>query len=148
VRGGQHGQKTGAGYYRYEGRKPVANPETLQLAEELAATHGIARRTGIDRQEIRERLLYPLFNEAAKILEEGIAYRPGDIDIVWTAGYGFPDHRGGPVFMADDIGLPVIVERLTHYGATLGNPHGYWTISPLLTSLAAQGGRLSDWKGA
>ncbi|MDB5820898.1 MAG: Enoyl-CoA hydratase [Rhizobacter sp.] len=145
---GQFGQKTGAGYYRYEGRKPVPSAETASIAQEMAAKHGIARRTGIGQQEIMERLLYPMFNEAAKILEEGIAYRPGDIDIVWTAGYGFPDHRGGPVFMADQIGLPVIVERLAYYARTLGNPHGYWTISPLLASLAAEGRRLSDWKAA
>ena len=145
---GRFGQKTGAGYYRYDGRKPVDDPETARIAAELAAQHGIARRSDIGEQEIVERLLYPLINEGARILEEGIAYRPGDIDMVWTAGYGFPDHRGGPIHMADAIGLPVIAERLAHYAKTRGNPHGYWIASPLLASLAAQKLRLSDWQAA
>lgn len=145
---GRFGQKTGAGYYRYEGRKPVDDPETARIAAELAAQHGIARRSDIQPQEIVERLLYPLINEGARILEEGIAYRPGDVDMVWVAGYGFPDHRGGPIHMADAIGLPVIAERLAHYAKTRGNPYGYWGTSPLLASLAAQGKRLSDWQAA
>ncbi|MDM0018231.1 3-hydroxyacyl-CoA dehydrogenase NAD-binding domain-containing protein [Variovorax saccharolyticus] len=145
---GRFGQKTGAGYYRYDGRKPVDDPETARIAAELAAQHGIARRDDIPPQEIVERLLYPLINEGARILEEGIAYRPGDIDMVWVAGYGFPDHRGGPIHMADAIGLPQIAARLAHYAKTRGNPHGYWSISPLLASLAGQGKRLSDWQAA
>lgn len=145
---GRFGQKTGAGYYRYEGRKPVDDPETARIAAELAAQHGIARRSDIPPQEIVERLLYPLINEGARILDEGIAYRPGDIDMVWVAGYGFPDHRGGPIHMADAIGLPVIAERLAHYAKLRGDPHGYWRISPLLAALAAQGQRLSDWQAA
>ncbi|CAN5496169.1 3-hydroxyacyl-CoA dehydrogenase NAD-binding domain-containing protein [soil metagenome] len=147
---GRFGQKTGAGYYRYEGRKPVADPETARLAAELAATHGITQRaehfaTPGGQQEIVERLLYPLINEGAKILQEGIAYRPGDIDIVWTAGYGFPDHQGGPIWMADGIGLATVADRLKHYAEVRGNPFGYWTASKLLNDLAAQGRRLSDW---
>jgi len=142
---GRFGQKTGAGYYRYEGRKPLADPETARIAAELAAAHGIARRDAIPRQEIVERLLYPLVNEGAKILEEGIAYRPGDIDVVWTAGYGFPDHAGGPMWMADRIGLAAIAQRISHYAAVRGNPFGYWTVSPLLARLAAEGRRISDW---
>lgn len=145
---GRFGQKTGAGYYRYEGRKPVDDPETARIAAELSTQYGIARRGDIPAQEIVERLLYPLINEGARILEEGIAYRPGDIDMVWVAGYGFPDHRGGPIHMADAIGLPVIAERLAHYAKVRGNPHGYWSISPLLASLAAQGKRLSNWQAA
>ncbi|MES2530052.1 MAG: 3-hydroxyacyl-CoA dehydrogenase NAD-binding domain-containing protein [Pseudomonadota bacterium] len=141
---GRFGQKTGAGYYRYEGRKPVDDPETARIAGEMAQRHGIARRSDIGAQEIVERLLYPLINEGAKILEEGIAYRPGDIDIVWTAGYGFPDHKGGPIFMADAIGLPRIVERLAHYAQVRGDAFGYWRVSPLMASLAARGRRLSD----
>ncbi|RYE39435.1 MAG: enoyl-CoA hydratase [Hyphomicrobiales bacterium] len=144
---GRFGQKTGAGYYRYDGRKPVDDPETARIATELAAAHGIARRTDIGAQEVVERLLYPLINEGAKILEEGIAYRPGDIDIVWTAGYGFPDHKGGPLWMADAIGLPKIVERLHHYAGTRGDAFGYWAVSPLLASLAGKGQRISDFAG-
>ena len=143
---GRFGQKTGAGYYRYEGRKPVTDPETTRIAREQAAAHGIAQRSDIGQQEIVERLLYPLINEGANILEEGIAYRPGDIDIVWTAGYGFPDHQGGPLWMADAIGLATVAERLAHYAAVRGNPFGYWTVSPLLASLAESGQRLSDWQ--
>ena len=143
---GRFGQKTGAGYYRYEGRKPVTDPETTRIAREQAAAHGIAQRSDIGQQEIVERLLYPLINEGANILEEGIAYRPGDIDIVWTAGYGFPDHQGGPLWMADAIGLATVAERLAHYAEVRGNPFGYWTVSPLLASLAESGQRLSDWQ--
>ncbi|MEJ8810385.1 3-hydroxyacyl-CoA dehydrogenase NAD-binding domain-containing protein [Variovorax ureilyticus] len=145
---GRFGQKTGAGYYRYDGRKPVADPETARIAKELAAQHGIAQRSDIGAEEIVERLMYPLINEGARILEEGIAYRPGDIDMVWTAGYGFPDHQGGPIYLADTIGLPVIAERLAHYAKARGNAFGYWTVSPLLASLAAQNKRLSDWTPA
>ncbi|CAN5910228.1 3-hydroxyacyl-CoA dehydrogenase NAD-binding domain-containing protein [soil metagenome] len=150
---GRFGQKTGAGYYRYEGRKPVADPETTRLAAELAAAHGITQRTNhfdtpAGGQEIAERLLYPLIHEGARILEEGIAYRPGDIDIVWTAGYGFPDHQGGPIWMADRIGLVTVADRLAHHAQVRGNPFGYWTASKLLTDLAARGRRLSDWTPA
>ncbi|RBI86652.1 enoyl-CoA hydratase [Rhodosalinus halophilus] len=143
---GRHGQKTGAGYYAYEGRRPVPSEETAGLAAELAEKHGVARREAIPGQEVFERLLYPMVNEAARILEEGIAYRPGDIDVVWTQGYGFPAWRGGPVFMADEIGLPEIVARLDHYAATLGNDRGYWDVAPLLRELARRDARLSDWR--
>ena len=143
---GRFGQKTAAGYYRYDGRKAVPDAETTRLARELAGEYGISRRAGITRQEIVERLLYPMINEAAKILEEGIAYRQGDIDVIWTAGYGFPDHQGGPLFWADEIGLPVIAARLAHYAGERGNAFGYWTPSKLLIALAASGTRITDWK--
>jgi len=107
------------------------------------AEHGITRRSEIGDAEIVERLLYPLINEGALILEEGIAYRPGDIDIVWTAGYGFPDHRGGPIFMAGTIGLPAIVAALQRHGLQRGDPHGYWRVAPLLERCAREGRRLS-----
>lgn len=144
---GQHGQKTGAGYYDYSDRKPEHSEATAKLSHEMAERHGITRRNAIPEEEIFERLLFPMVNEAAKILEEGIAYRPGDIDIVWTAGYGFPVWRGGPLFMADELGLDRIVARMEHYASTLGNPNGYWNVSPILRELAATGKRLSDWKG-
>ncbi len=142
---GAHGQKTGEGYYRYEGRNALPSGKTTALAERLAAEHGTRRRDGIGGQEIFERLLYPMINEAANILEEGIAYGPGDIDVVWTAGYGFPAWRGGPLFMADEIGLAQVVGRLDHYAATFGNEHGYWTVSPLLRALAGSNRRITDW---
>ncbi len=140
---GHFGQKTGSGYYRYEGRKPVPSNQTLVLTAQLADQVGIARRSEIGAEEIVERLVYAMVNEGARILEEGIAYRGGDIDVVWTAGYGFPDHRGGPMQYADERGLAHIVARLDHYAATRGNPHGYWTVSPLLRNLADRGGRLA-----
>ena len=143
---GRHGQKTAAGYYKYEGRKAIPDVQTTQIAQELAAEHGIVRRARIPQQEIVERLLYPMINEGTKILEEGIAYRPSDIDVIWTAGYGFPDHQGGPMFMADEIGLTTVFERLYHYARERGNRYGYWTPSRLLTALAAGDQRITDWK--
>ena len=143
---GRFGQKTGAGYYHYDGRKPVDDPETARIARTLADSHGLVQRSGITQQEIVERLLYPLINEGFKILEEGMAWRPGDIDVVWTAGYGFPDHKGGPMFMADALGLGVIAERMAHYASTRGNAYGYWTLSPLLASRARGNQQLTDAK--
>ncbi|UUZ70340.1 3-hydroxyacyl-CoA dehydrogenase family protein [Polaromonas sp. P2-4] len=142
---GRFGQKVGTGYYRYEGRTPLPDPEVTRICEALADVHGIVRRNDITDQEIVERLLYPLINEGTMILEEGIAYRPGDIDVVWVAGYGFPDHRGGPLFMADQIGLKTIVERLAHYANVRTDRLGYWTATNLLKTLAEQGQRLSEW---
>lgn len=143
---GRHGQKTGEGYYRYEGRTALPSDARDALAADLAKTHGIAQRDTIPEQEIFERLLYPMINEAAAILSEGIAYRPSDIDVVWTAGYGFPAWRGGPLFTADEIGLSEVVARMDHYAATLGNEHGHWTVTPLLRDLAKHGKRLTDWQ--
>lgn len=116
------------------------------ICERLAALHGIRRRSEIENREIVERLLYPLINKGAAILAEGIAYRPGDIDVIWVAGYGFPDYRGGPMFMANSIGPAVIVERMAHYAKTRGNEYKYWTVSPLLTDRAASGRRFSENK--
>ncbi|WP_312835614.1 3-hydroxyacyl-CoA dehydrogenase NAD-binding domain-containing protein [Comamonas sp.] len=135
---GRFGQKTSLGYYRYEGRQALPDPEAGRIAAELAQAHGIAQRSDIAAQEIVERLLYSMVNEGCKILDEGIAYRASDIDVVWAAGYGFPDFRGGPMFMAEQIGLAQIVERLEHQATTRGNRYGYWTVSPLLQRLAAQ----------
>lgn len=143
---GLHGQKTGSGYYRYEGREALANSAHAELLAELRAKHDIATGNGLDDTEIFERLLFPMINEAALILEEGIAFRGSDIDVVWTAGYGFPAWRGGPLFMADEIGLGHIVARLDHYAQTLGNGRGYWSVSPLLRKLAETGERISDWE--
>ncbi|MCA6111571.1 3-hydroxyacyl-CoA dehydrogenase NAD-binding domain-containing protein [Bradyrhizobium cenepequi] len=142
---GRYGQKTEAGYYRYEGRTPLPEPVVATVCTELAREHGISRRSNITDQEIIQRLMYPLINEGIQILDEGISYRPSDIDVVWTAGYGFPDHRGGPMFMADQIGLSEIEKTLEHYGRMRGNQFGYWTPSNLLKSLAASGEHIVAW---
>ncbi|MAS40524.1 MAG: 3-hydroxyacyl-CoA dehydrogenase [Porticoccaceae bacterium] len=137
VEQGRHGQKTGAGIYRYEdGRTPLPDPEIEQLIERCAREAGIERRD-IGDQEILERCLYPMINEGAKILEEGIAARPLDIDIIWINGYGFPAYRGGPMFWADQIGLDNIVAAYRRYAEQFG-PH-YWTPAPLLEKLASEG---------
>ncbi|WOH69933.1 3-hydroxyacyl-CoA dehydrogenase family protein [Bradyrhizobium sp. BWA-3-5] len=142
---GRYGQKTQAGYHWYEGRTPLPDPVVASVCPELAREHGIARRSDIKDQEIIERLMYPLINEGIQILDEGISYRPGDIDVVWTAGYGFPDHRGGPMFMAGQIGLPEIEKTLDHYGRVRGNEFGYWTPSSLLKSLVTSGQPIGAW---
>jgi len=138
---GRFGQKTGAGYYRYEGRTPVEDPETLRLAESLARQLGIVRRTDITDEEIVQRLLDPMVAEGARILEEGIAYRASDIDIVWTAGYGFPDHRGGPMFMAEREGLAAIAARMRGRAQASGDRYGYWQVPALLDALDFQGSK-------
>ncbi|MEK8051306.1 3-hydroxyacyl-CoA dehydrogenase NAD-binding domain-containing protein [Ideonella sp. DXS22W] len=141
---GLFGQKTGAGYYRYDGRKPLPNPDVEALCIELAARHGITRRSDITPDEILQRLMFAMVNEGARILDDGIAYRGSDIDIVWTAGYGFPDHRGGPMCWADLQGLGNVVAGIERLAATCGNAHGYWTVSPLLVRLAQSGGKLRE----
>jgi 3-hydroxyacyl-CoA dehydrogenase len=134
---GRHGQKSGAGYYKYDARKPVHDPEVDAIMTALAAERGIARRSDISDQEIFERCFYPLINEGARILEEGIAYRAGDIDVVWLNGYGFPALRGGPMHVANAIGLEQIEACLEYYAAQRGNAFGYWNAAGLLRELAA-----------
>jgi 3-hydroxyacyl-CoA dehydrogenase len=141
---GRHGQKTAAGYYRYEGRTAVEDPEVAAICRELASRHGIAQRSEIGDQEIVERCLYPLINEGARILDEGIAQRASDIDVVWVHGYGFPPYKGGPMYMADEWGAAEICGRMAAHGARRGNVHGYWDVSPLLARLAAAGQRFES----
>jgi 3-hydroxyacyl-CoA dehydrogenase len=143
---GRFGQKTGAGYYRYEGRQAIEDSEITLIARALGDANGIAPRKDISPEEIVERLMYPLINEGFKILEEGIASRAGDIDLVWTAGFGFPQNKGGPMAMADSLGLAKVVTGIEHYATTRGNLYHYWTPSPLLISLASEGKRISDFK--
>lgn len=146
MRLGRYGQKTGAGYYRYDGRTPVTDPEVERICAGLAEKYGVARRTDVTDEEIIERCLYPLMNEGARILEEGIAYSPGDIDLVWVNGYGFPASRGGPLRMADTVGIAHIAGRLRHYARLRGDRYGYWSQSPLLMALAQSGQGFRDWK--
>lgn len=134
---GRHGQKTNAGVYKYEdGRTPIPDPVVKELIAECAKEAGIEQRT-ISDQEILERCLYPMINEGAKILEEGIAARPLDIDIIWINGYGFPAYKGGPMFWADQIGLQNIVDAYARYAKQLGDH--YWQPAPLLAKLAKEG---------
>ncbi|RZL65076.1 MAG: 3-hydroxyacyl-CoA dehydrogenase [Variovorax sp.] len=126
---GRHGQKTGLGYYRYEGRTAVDEPATMEIAATLAREHAIAPTPHLDDDDIARRLLLPLINEGMRILTEGIAMRPGDIDVVWTSGYGFPRARGGPMYMARSLGLDRVRADLQHYANTRGDAHGYWAPS-------------------
>lgn len=142
---GRVGQKTATGYYRYEIRTPLAEPKTEAVCMQLAKQHGITRRESITNEEIVERLMLPLINEGIKILAEGIALRASDVDVVWVAGYGFPNHQGGPMWMADNWGLSQVVERMEHYAERTGNAYGYWTVSTLLRQLAERNVRISDW---
>jgi 3-hydroxyacyl-CoA dehydrogenase len=119
---GWFGQKTGRGFYVYEQgtRAGRPDPEVEEIIAATSAQMGIKRRH-IDKQEILERLIYPMINEGARILEEGIAARPGDIDVIWIYGYGFPIWRGGPMFYADAVGLPKIRDRLAELARTSGD---------------------------
>ena len=138
---GRFGQKTGAGWYRYEdGRTPLPDPEVESLIVETSKALGIGRRPVSDR-EILERCLYPLVNEGAKILDEGIAMRSSDIDVVWIHGYGFPRHRGGPMFWADTVGLDAIAAAMRGFQAA----HGDWMApAPLVEKLVAEGKGFKD----
>lgn len=129
---GHLGQKSGRGFYRYEGRQPIDAPETEQLARELAARHGIERRASIPPEEILRRLLYPLINEGFEVLREGVAASSADIDTVFTTGFGFPVARGGPMAMARQFGLRKICAQLQDFAKRRGDQYGYWTPSPLL----------------
>ena len=137
---GRFGQKTGAGWYRYVAGKRDALPDPA--VDELVAAHrrdiGVTPRS-LDDDEIVHRLVFALVNEGAKILEEGIALRASDIDMVYLTGYGFPLWRGGPMLYADMTGLYNVVNRMADFAA---NPHGdrsFWTPAPLLAKLAAEG---------
>ena len=142
---GRKGQKTGAGYYRYEpgNRTPVPDPDVLTIIEETAAKLGIERRRITD-EEIVERCILPLINEGAAILEEGIAYRASDIDVVYLYGYGFPRYRGGPMYHADSLGLANVADRIEHYRARQGDC--WWTPAPLIQRLAGQGKGFADYR--
>jgi 3-hydroxyacyl-CoA dehydrogenase len=140
---GRFGQKTGAGWYRYEegSREPLPDPEIEKLIHEVSKKLGIARRT-IDDAEIVKRCMYPLINEGAKILEEGIALRPSDIDIIWIYGYGFPRYRGGPMFYADTVGVASVYEFMTK----LHEEQGDWgRPATLLEKLANDGASFEEY---
>jgi 3-hydroxyacyl-CoA dehydrogenase len=135
---GRFGQKTGKGFYIYESgsRTPQPDPEVEALVVATAKRLGVTRNA-IDRQTIVERLIFPMVNEGARILEEGIASRPGDIDVIWINGYGFPLWRGGPMFYADTIGLSHVRDRLREFAKVTGDKRH--EPAPLLDKLASEG---------
>ncbi len=135
---GRRGQKNGKGYYIYdpETRASAPDEEVEQMIRDFAAKQGVEQREVTD-QEILERCLYPMVNEGAKILDEGIAIRSSDIDVVWINGYGWPIYRGGPMFWGDTVGLGEVAEKIKEYHSSLGGDH--WAISPLLERLASEG---------
>jgi 3-hydroxyacyl-CoA dehydrogenase len=134
---GRYGQKTGAGWYKYEpgNRKGIPDPLIDELAAEEARKRGITRRAVSD-DEILERITTALANEGARVLEDGYAIRAGDIDVIYCYGFGFPRHRGGPMFYADTLGLPTVLSRVKEYRARFGD---YWQPAPLLEKLVAEG---------
>ena len=136
------GQKKGAGYYKYEkgSRVPIWDPEVEKLIIEFSANHNIERRE-ISDEEIIERSIYPIVNEGAKILEEGIAVRASDIDVIWLNGYGWPLYLGGPMYWADQVGLEKILSTLKKFQEQYGND---WKPSPLLEKLVAEGKGFKD----
>jgi 3-hydroxyacyl-CoA dehydrogenase len=135
---GRFGQKTGAGYFKYEkgDRTPVPDLEVEKIIVDVATSMGITRRA-ISDEEILQRLLYPMVNEGAKILDEKIAIRASDIDVIWVYGYGWPVYRGGPMFWADSIGLRALRDRLLEFKQQSGD--AFWTPAPLLDRLATAG---------
>ena len=138
---GRFGQKTGGGFYDYDAeRRATPSPVAEQAVLDVSARRGITRRA-VSEQEVLERCLYSMINEGAKILDEGIAARASDIDVVWLTGYGWPVWRGGPMFYADRIGAGVVLERLRAFEAA-GNRD--LKPAPLLERLAAEGGRFLE----
>jgi 3-hydroxyacyl-CoA dehydrogenase len=142
---GRLGQKTGRGYYRYEpgDRQRHDDTEAIAILRAAAERLGVTPREHGD-EEILERCLYPLINEGIRVVEEGVAMRAGDVDVVWTSGYGFPRHRGGPLFHADLIGLGKVLDGLIKYRAIFGPMH--WEPAPLLVRLADEGRSLAEWQ--
>ncbi len=137
----RRGQKTGAGYYDYdEKRNARPSPVTEKIIRDFMAKAG-GKARDITGTEILERCVYPMINEGAKILEEKIAIRASDIDVVWVNGYGWPVYRGGPMFYGDLVGLDKVVARLKEFGPRLGE---HFSMSPLLERLASQGKRFQD----
>jgi 3-hydroxyacyl-CoA dehydrogenase len=135
------GQKTMAGYFKYDkavgkGREPIPDPEVEALFAQEARSAGIAPRE-VGDDEIRDRLLYALINRGAYLLEEGVALRPGDVDIVYVYGYGFPPHHGGPMWYADEVGADTVLGRVEAFEREFGPQ---WKPAPLLSQAAKSGG--------
>jgi len=140
---GRFGQKTGRGFSLYdENRRPLADPETAALIEQVARQAGIERRA-VQAEEIVDRCLFALVNEGARLLGEGIALRAVDIDIVYLNGYGFPAWRGGPMFYADTVGLEKVLGRVREFEARHGSD--LWSPAPLLEQLASDGNTFAGY---
>jgi 3-hydroxyacyl-CoA dehydrogenase len=140
---GRYGQKTGAGWYRYEAGSRTRIPDPLidEIAAEEAAKRGVTRRS-ISDEEIIARITTALANEGARVLEDGFAIRASDIDVIYHNGFGFPRYRGGPMFYADTVGLPTVLARVREYRDRFGD---YWKPAPLLERLVSEGrGFLSE----
>jgi 3-hydroxyacyl-CoA dehydrogenase len=139
---GMLGQKTGKGFYVYEkgSRTPLDNPELPAILEAASKEQGVERRELTD-EYILERTLFALINEGAKILEEGIAQRSSDIDVIYINGYGFPAHQGGPMFYADSLGLDHVYNRICEFHKQHG---AWWKPAPLLEKLAKEGRKFAD----
>ncbi|OWJ90195.1 3-hydroxyacyl-CoA dehydrogenase [Pseudomonas sp. A46] len=136
---GRHGQKTGRGFYLYEGRNRQEDYEVVALAERLAGELHVPRRP-VGDQEIHDRCLFMLINEGIQLLDEGIALRASDIDLVWINGYGFPAHLGGPLHYAEQLGLDKVLAGIQHYRRTLGGYGEMWfKPAALLERLVAAG---------
>jgi len=137
---GRFGQKTGAGWYRYEPgqRDAIRDPAVEALITAYSAQIGVTRRK-ISSEEIVERCIFALVNEGAKILEEGIALRASDLDVVYLFGYGFPASRGGPMHYADSIGLYNVARTMNRFAASSHGDPGFWKPAPLVAKLAAEG---------
>ena len=143
VEAGRRGQKTSAGYYDYdENRVPSPSPEIEKIILEFSEKNGKTRRE-ISDEEILIRCIYPMINEGAKILEEGIAIRSSDIDVVWVYGYGWPIYRGGPMFYGDSLGLPKIVAKMRELKEQTGDP--MWEPAALMVKLAEEGKGFKDF---
>lgn len=142
---GRYGQKTGAGIYRYDGRQPQPDPEVMEIARREAQALGVEPAASSD-EEIMERMLCAMINEGARVLEEGIALRPGDIDVIFVNGYGMPRYRGGPMKYADAIGLDRVCAVIEERRAKEGDL--WWTPAPLLQELAAAGASFQEWSAS
>jgi 3-hydroxyacyl-CoA dehydrogenase len=144
---GRFGQKSGRGFYRYDGPggQRVSDPEVHALIRAEAGRLGVKQRRVPD-EEIVDRCILALVNEGARILEEGIAGSPSDIDVIWCNGYGFPRHRGGPMFHADTIGLTTVLESIRNIAKRAGER--YWQPAPLIAALAGQQSSFAAWQAA
>ena len=141
---GRHGQKTGSGFYKYdpETRRRESDPEVESMIKEEAAKLNLEQRD-ISDEEILQRCLYPLINEGALILEEGIAQRPSDIDVVYVFGYAFPAAKGGPMHYADQVGLKHVYDKICEFRERDGEM--YWKPAPLLEKLVKEGKTFAQW---